>query len=157
MALDIFLCPCMSLQQGVKILAIIDAVLSTLGVVLYTLALIVLLADSEDLDLPTDEKTVGVFIIALAIFIAILQILLAFRLYYGGVNRDSRNCRIWLIISVVIITVIGICFIVNVSTRRFDEYYGAGSVIGLVYKIYEMLVVSSFIKQLGTEMTIGAY
>ncbi|ODM90745.1 hypothetical protein Ocin01_15941 [Orchesella cincta] len=155
-SLGICLCPCMSLQKGVTVLAVIDAVLSSIFLALYILGLVALLAISkEDLEVTTEEKNIGIATCAIAIVIAILQILLALRLYYGGKNRDTRNCRVWLIATVVVVTIMVISFILNVSAGKFEGSSGAASLLDLTYKIYEMLVVSSFVKQLGQDVPYG--
>ncbi|ODM91027.1 hypothetical protein Ocin01_15656 [Orchesella cincta] len=103
MALD--MCPCMPLQRGVELLAIIDAVLSviTVGLFLLALAIVGAMAFTEELGLSDGEKIVAVVAVLLVIAILAVQVFMAVQLYYGAKTKDYGKCRRWFVFTVIML------------------------------------------------------
>ncbi|CAL8083837.1 unnamed protein product [Orchesella dallaii] len=141
-------CPCMPLQAGVIIFAVIDIVIGILNLGLFLLVLVGLLAIGLDGDFGDVDKGVAFLIVISAIFIASVQLMFAFRLYHGGKTKDINKCRSWLIATIIIIT---IYVITLVSDKDYRDSRGVGFAIIsalAIYKIYEIATVVAFIEQL---------
>ncbi|ODM88772.1 hypothetical protein Ocin01_17910 [Orchesella cincta] len=142
-------CPCMSLQESVKVLAIIDAVLSIFNLILYTLALVG--AAAYTMEQTVDDKAAqgfAIFLVVLYLFGSIIQILIAFKLYSGGKNANYQSCKFWMKITYVLLIIQIVGIITDFSDGEFKGYMAGGSLIDLIYKIYEMLVVSYYLNEL---------
>ncbi|ODM89938.1 hypothetical protein Ocin01_16743 [Orchesella cincta] len=141
-------CPCMPLQSGVRLLAIIDAVLSLLNLGLFLLVLLAILFYKGENEIEDGDKGVSVVIVVVAILIAGLQFLLALRLYRGAKEKDSRRCRSWLAATVVIITIYAISLVTN---RTAKDFHGGGLavfMVAIIYKVFEVVLVVAFIEML---------
>ncbi|CAL8083840.1 unnamed protein product [Orchesella dallaii] len=138
-------CPCMPLKLGVRIFAVIDVVLGILNVGLFLLILFGVL--KIDTDGSVDMGTEFLFI-AGGIIIPMIQLLFAFRLYYGAKTNDISKCRSWLTSTVIIV----ILYIIALVSDRgsLDSSGAAFTVISVltVYKVYEIAAVVSFIEEL---------
>jgi len=148
MVLALCLCPCFSLQESVKVLAIIDAILSTLNLILYILELVALAGYSWGTNGQQAAQIVAVFLVAIYLLSSIIQILIAAKLYSGGINKNYQRCKFWLKITYVLVILQIIGLIVDVSDGEFKGFSSATSMIDLIYKVYEMLVVSLFLTEL---------
>lgn len=63
-------------------------------------------------------------------------------------QNDAQRCKKWLMIVVVLFTIKLISLIVNMATSSFGTSYLVSGILGSVYKIYEMCVVFSFMRDL---------
>ncbi|CAL8083937.1 unnamed protein product [Orchesella dallaii] len=152
MLLAICLCPCMSLQESVKVLAIIDALLSLLNIIFYITALVAIATDNLDYVQIDGQRAaaqvVAIILIAIYLLGSIIQILIAAKLYSGGKNKHYQRCKFWLKITYVLVVLQIIGLITDVSDGEFKGYSAAASFSDLLYKLYEMLVVSMFLTEL---------
>ncbi|CAL8083884.1 unnamed protein product [Orchesella dallaii] len=146
---------CMSSQRGVKILAIIDAVLSVLNLGLFALGVIGLLVYDDELDITERQKRIATGAFVIGIVISILQILLAFRLFYGAKNRDYRNCRIWITVTIVVVVINTASLILNWTAGEPTAFVLGITAFLICYKIFEIVVVLMFLRTLGTDGQAG--
>ncbi|CAL8083881.1 unnamed protein product [Orchesella dallaii] len=149
-------CPCMSLGKGVKILAIVDAVLSVLNVGTLILALVGLLAWHEELELEKQTKTIAIAAIVIGMILCILEALLAVKLYRGAKDNDHRSCRFWLLVTIVLTVITVISLIVNSTSGDFHGASFGVSVVALGYKAYEIFVVYTFMGVLANQGGVGS-
>ncbi|CAL8103727.1 unnamed protein product [Orchesella dallaii] len=143
------LCPCMALQKGTMLLAVIDAMLSIVNV--GTLVIGFLIFDKDDPDFSQSEKVITLVVLIVVTVMCVLQIALAFKLYMGAIKKNYKSCRLWMIISVVVLIVNLLNSIVDSTTTDFEGTSLAGNVISIVYKIFEMFVVYAFLEELKLE------
>ncbi|ODM88038.1 Major facilitator superfamily domain-containing protein 6 [Orchesella cincta] len=143
------LCPCTSLQKGVKILAIIDLVSSALSFGLGVFFLVALFAvPADELDLDHDQKTVYIVAMAILLILCVGEILLAVMLFRGAKKNNYKSCRVWFLVTIGIVILSIISIIVNSSLGKFEGGSFASGLIHILYKIYEILVVYSFTQTL---------
>ncbi|CAL8083887.1 unnamed protein product [Orchesella dallaii] len=153
-------CSCSMLsQKDVKILAIIDAVLGILNLGLCALR-IIYLSDyyhewtwSEIEEIYKYEK-VSAQTYIIPIITSIFQILMAFMLRYVAKHRDYRNCRIWIIVTVIVVvlnTAILVCIWNGVLWTHLDTLFLGISAFPFCFKILEIFIVSMFLRTLKKE------
>ncbi|ODM98145.1 Potassium transporter 19 [Orchesella cincta] len=155
-------CCCISLQRGTTIFAWIDAVLSSLLLVLFTLGLIggILYDPSLDTDSPDD---VGLsssqriqLLITCVLYIAacICQILLALYLRRAAKNNNYRALLRWIIISTIVLLMGAITSGLHLRTAlSLGTFLSATA--GIAYKTYEIIVVSAFRHELTTSNNLN--
>jgi len=144
-------CCCISLQRGVIIMAVIDMVFAAINAGLWVMALIFVVGDIGDGRYENEGATTARVIIS--VIIAILGLLLSIRLYFGAKRKDIRNCKIWLIVKIILFIIDVVLIIVSLVTSDGDELnYAFYVTIGImIYQLYMMFCVFCFIKQLGRE------
>ncbi|ODM97068.1 hypothetical protein Ocin01_09609 [Orchesella cincta] len=140
------LLPCMALQKGTMLLAVIDAMISIVNV--GTLVIGFLIFDKDDPDFSNGEKIITLVVLIVVTIMCILQIALAFKLYMAAINKNYKSCRLWMIISAVVLIINVLNTTVDTATTDFEGTSLAGNVIAIIYKIYEMLVVYAFLQEL---------
>ncbi|ODM90743.1 hypothetical protein Ocin01_15937 [Orchesella cincta] len=140
-------CLCIPLQKGVKILAIVDAIFN-----------LILFKTFSNVFFQNLDKGAAATVGVLALFITMLQFLLALRLHGGAKNEDIRKCRSWVISTVVIIT---IYIIILVFDRTSESFGGAELIVFLVlifYKVFGIAVVVGYTELLKqNDQTGGDY
>ncbi|CAL8083896.1 unnamed protein product [Orchesella dallaii] len=148
---------CMLSQNGVKILAIIDAVLGFVNLGLFALCIKYLpnyyegwtWSESEN-DWIEDEKiSANDFIIP--IIITIFQILLAFMLHYVAIHRDYRNCRIWIMVKAIVVVLHTASLLYIWNDELLDNFSLGITAFPLCYKIFEIFEVFLFLRILNKE------
>ncbi|ODM95156.1 hypothetical protein Ocin01_11524 [Orchesella cincta] len=93
-------------------------------------------------------ESVVIGVAAVAIIISILQIILALRLFFAAKNRDYRNCRIWIIVTVIVVVINIASLILNSTSGEFDSLSFGITIFLVCYKLFELLVVISFLRTL---------
>jgi len=144
--------PCGTLQEGVKILAIIEMVIC--GILLLVFGFVFLGAEAlagsasgpnsayaED---AAELARIGAIVM---IILVLILFALAMVLYCGATQRDASRCWIWLISSGIILI---ICTVINANE---------GMIGGWLFGIYKMVVVYAFIQEvnLGPMAAMGGY
>ncbi|OXA40473.1 uncharacterized protein LOC110860572 [Folsomia candida] len=144
---------CMPLQRGVIIMAIIDIVFAIFDLVVVILAIIAVTVNRDDHpELENEEITVTIVVCIILLIIAILGLLLSIRLYFGAQRRDIRNCRLWLIVKLVLFCIDLISLIVNFSAGDAGPLGSIVAILIMVYRIYMMYVVYCFIQELKLDL-----
>ncbi|CAL8097646.1 unnamed protein product [Orchesella dallaii] len=147
-------CPCFPLQKAVKLLAIFDGILSAVNLLLLAAIVIGLATHPEEFQLSEDDKATVVPIAIIDTTFSIVQVYIAIKLYIGAVKEDIGKCKVWLVVT-TFIDLIEICS----SLQRGEEFNAATSrlfFIIVAYKIYAILVVLAFIKELGKDSSTAA-
>ncbi|ODM94242.1 hypothetical protein Ocin01_12439 [Orchesella cincta] len=137
-------CPCMSLQTGVKLVAVVHAVAHLLAIVIFT-------SGAIGLDLGIDAPTTNQFIqevasngkpmFSLVFFFYLNAVLLSIVLYFGAQKRNTGMCWAWLGFSAFhLVLALGIMNVIFVLR--------ASDFVVVVVEIYLLFVVYAFIMQL---------
>ncbi|ODM91025.1 hypothetical protein Ocin01_15657 [Orchesella cincta] len=146
------LCPCMPLEKGVKLLAIIDGIIGITNLLLFSFVLVGLKTHKEEFGLNDEEKqTVGPILIIEMTF-SIVQIFMAVKLFDGAKLNDIRKCRTWIIVA----TILGLMEVCS-SLKNGEELNALSFrifLVAIVYKVYAIFVVLSFTKELAREMPV---
>ncbi|CAL8083878.1 unnamed protein product [Orchesella dallaii] len=129
-------CPCMPLDQAVRVLAIIDGVLDGVGILIFLTELIVMIAGSNVRALDVGRLVAG-------LIFEILFVWLATTLYEATNTRNQRACRRWLYMTGALVVLLILGIIVYSSLGEFALDFIIILII-IAFKIYESLVVNAF-------------
>ncbi|CAL8097649.1 unnamed protein product [Orchesella dallaii] len=143
-------CPCMRLQTGVKLLSIIDALLTLLFVVVCVVTLVTVLNfDDQKLEglKLKGYKNLLVAMVVLDMIVSILQFILDIILYNAAIKRSWAKCFVWLVVTGITLTK----YIYNIAKNSTLPGFSASAyvygILFFIFKLYEMVVVFSFIQQ----------
>ncbi|CAL8102530.1 unnamed protein product [Orchesella dallaii] len=153
-------CPCMLLETGVKVIAIIEVLLTSLGLAVLYLNYAVL----ANLNPTLEKHKQGLENFKLAVIYSIIlvtcQLLLSIGLFFGAVTKNICLCQAWVVITIieVVSTVIAeiLAFVVEVfdtgspemATGIVWEIPVSVTVLAICIELYFLFVVFAFIQQL---------
>ncbi|OXA40474.1 uncharacterized protein LOC110860597 [Folsomia candida] len=142
---------CMPLQRGVILMAIIDVIFAVGKLIVTALDFTTIYRESRNK--PTEsEKTVSIIVGILLFIVAIMGLLLSLRLYFGAKKRDIKNCRIWLIVKIILffIDVISLIVTYTAGDEESDKKVSVlvVTIIILIYRVYMKYCVYCFIQEL---------
>ncbi|CAL8083834.1 unnamed protein product [Orchesella dallaii] len=155
------ICHYLTLRKSVKLLAVIDAVFSVLLIGLMTLPLI---RPQTFPDAPKMEftKLFPIAVRILSVALALLQILLAIRLYRGAKYSDYRlNWKLWTRAKVVLLTIYIFGYVgllVNMPSKTPFErtYFGStGLIIALTLFVVFIVLLTGFCEDRRVDHAIG--
>ncbi|CAL8089107.1 unnamed protein product [Orchesella dallaii] len=140
-------CCCMSLQRGTLIFAWIDACLSFLLLILYTMALIGGIMYDPTLDSDgqtiTSSGTQVIITCILSIVSCVCQIFLALYLRRAAQTENQKALRLWIIFGIILL-LIGAINSAQHLYWTLNLWSFLSATAGITYKTYEIIVVYSF-------------
>ncbi|ODM91402.1 hypothetical protein Ocin01_15279 [Orchesella cincta] len=140
-------CPRMPLRKGVKVLAIANIIFGVFCVVMLTVFLVLASLQPTDDEFKPDLKVILIVILTFYFLFAIFETGMSVFLLISTNNRNTKRCNIWLVITGIIL---GFAILGPFSQMVFGKAsYESVWLIGWIpYKIYECLVVFSFVKHI---------
>ncbi|ODM95157.1 hypothetical protein Ocin01_11525 [Orchesella cincta] len=137
----------MPLQKGVKVLAIIDAVLSTLNLGMYVLAIVGLHVYDDELDTLKRKKCCHWCCCCCHNHLNSSD--------NAALQKRLSKLRIWIIVTVIVVIINIASLILNSTSGEYAPAAFGITVFLICYKIFETVVVISFLRTLGTDGQTG--
>ncbi|CAL8102518.1 unnamed protein product [Orchesella dallaii] len=150
------LCPCMRLETGVKVIAIIDVVGSIYFIFSFSYEIVKLDElyketnsvgiENSVLEIRTTVKSLRIF----QILIFIIHVFLCLGLYWGVMKKNAEMCWAWIgfTSTTVLIAIIDLIFVVSKYTPMYFGYGYIETIIHILFQPYAIFVVSAFIGKL---------
>ncbi|CAL8083769.1 unnamed protein product [Orchesella dallaii] len=149
-------CPCMPSEKGVKILAVLNAILDGILSVIFVVFLILdLIAGLPKTSYPTSLKVFFIIIFPTGLVLYLLDFGLSILLFMGAKRRSTNICKIWLILMRYII---GLCLLSFFAKLLFAGYAGILDILVVFlipFKTFEILVVHALYREVTDEIQEG--
>ncbi|CAL8083772.1 unnamed protein product [Orchesella dallaii] len=148
-------CPCMPLGKGVKILAVLNAILDGILCAILVVLLILDLDGLPKTPYPTSLRVFFIVMFPAGLVLYLLDFGLSIVLFTGVKRRSPNIFKIWSMFMGFIIVLCVLCFFGKVFVEGYLTILDILVVFWVPFKIFEILVVYALFREVTDGMEEG--